>query len=110
MKTLSLPLVFLLCPHLSSAQAPKGTSPLKTDECKIVGMVVKLAGSEPLRKARVQLQSADERTRSTSIVTDSSGRFELKGIEPGRYKLLVSRSGLSRKSTARESRMTREPS
>ena len=93
MKTLSLPLVFLLLPYLSSAQAPKGTPPPKTDECKISGMVVKLPGSEPLRKARVLLQSADERTRSKSIVTDSSGHFELRGIDPGRYKLVVSRSG-----------------
>ena len=93
MKTLSLPLVFLLLPYFSSAQAPKGTPPPKEYECKISGMVVKLAGSEPLRKARVQLQSADERTRSTSTVTDSSGHFEMKGIESGRYKLVVSRSG-----------------
>jgi carboxypeptidase family protein len=34
-----------------------------------------------------------KRTHSTSIVTDSSGHFELKGIEPGRYELTVSRSG-----------------
>jgi len=93
MKTLSLPLVLLLLPYLSSAQAPKSTPPPKTDECKISGMVVKLAASEPLRKAKVQLQSADDRTHSTSIVTDSSGHFELKGIQPGRYKLVVSRSG-----------------
>jgi hypothetical protein len=93
MKTLSLPLVFLLLPYLSSAQAPKSTPTPKTDECKISGMVVKLAGSEPLRKARVKLQSADDRRRSTSVVTDLSGHFELKGIQPGRYKLVVSRSG-----------------
>jgi protocatechuate 3,4-dioxygenase beta subunit len=58
-------------------------------------MVVKLAGSEPLRKARVQLQSADDGTRGTSVVTDASGRFQFKGVEPGRYKLVVTRSGFA---------------
>jgi hypothetical protein len=60
MKTLSLPLVFLLLPYFSSAQAPKSTSQSKTDECKISGMVVKLEGSEPLRRAKVHLQSVNE--------------------------------------------------
>jgi protocatechuate 3,4-dioxygenase beta subunit len=92
-KTLSLTLALLLIPNFSWAQAPKGTPPPKTEECKVVGMVVKLAGSEPLRKARVQLQSADEPTRTTSTLTDSSGRFQLKTIEPGRYKIFVSRTG-----------------
>src|SRR6202022_1261869 len=89
MKALTLPLGFLLLPHFSSAQTPSSGSAPKTDECKIRGMVVKLAGSEPLRKARVQLQSADDGTRGTSVVTDASGRFQFKGVEPGRYKLIV---------------------
>jgi len=93
MKTLSLPLVFLLLPHFSFAQAPKNTSAPKTDECKISGIVVKLAGSEPLRKAHVYLRSADDDTRGISIVTGSDGRFQLKGLAPGRYHLSVNRAG-----------------
>jgi hypothetical protein len=56
-------------------------------------MVVKLAGSEPLMKARVQLQSMEDRTRAISVVTNAGGRFELRGIDPGRYRLTVSRVG-----------------
>src|ERR1700740_3197096 len=93
MKTLSLPLLFLLLPHFSFAQAAKNTSPPKADECKISGMVVKLAGSEPLRKARVYLRSADDDTRGISVVTGSDGRFQLKGLAPGRYHLSVNRAG-----------------
>jgi protocatechuate 3,4-dioxygenase beta subunit len=56
-------------------------------------MVLKLAGSEPLSKASVQLQSMEDRTRTISVITNAGGRFELKGIDPGRYRLTVSRVG-----------------
>jgi protocatechuate 3,4-dioxygenase beta subunit len=65
----------------------------KKEECSIVGTVVKLASSEPLNKASVQLQSMDDRTRAISVNTNAGGRFELKGIDPGRYRLTVSRVG-----------------
>jgi len=76
----------------SSARAP-GTGTLKKDECSVAGMVVKLAGSDPLRKATVQLNSADDRARSISTSTDAGGRFQLKGLDPGRYRLWVMRNG-----------------
>ena len=93
MKTLSLPLAFLLLPCFSSAQAPKSTSPPKTDECKISGIVVKLAGSEPLKNARVQLLSQDDRAESHSTTTNAGGRFDFNGIHPGKYRLVVHRNG-----------------
>jgi len=86
-------LLVLLLPVATAAQTPKVESASKKDECSIAGMVVKLAGSEALRKARVRLQSAEDGTRSISVVTDADGRFHLKGIEPGRYHLSVSRVG-----------------
>jgi Carboxypeptidase regulatory-like domain len=75
------------------AQAPKNGPTEKKDECIVSGMVVKLADSEPLRKARVNLRSADDNTHSISFVTDSAGHFRLKGLDPGRYHLIVSRVG-----------------
>jgi protocatechuate 3,4-dioxygenase beta subunit len=56
-------------------------------------MVVKMAGSEPLKNARVRLLSQDDRNSSRTVVTDSGGRFELRGISPGRYRLTVNRDG-----------------
>lgn len=56
-------------------------------------MVVRLAGDEPLRGASVQLQSLENRAQTASTVTDAGGRFEMKGIDPGRYRLSVSRNG-----------------
>ena len=75
------------------AQAPKDNPTAKKDECAVAGTVVKLADSEPLRKARVFLRSADDHTRSISVVTDSGGHFQFKGLEAGRYHLSVNRVG-----------------
>jgi hypothetical protein len=56
-------------------------------------MVVKLVGSEPLKSASVQLLNMDDHSRGASTGTDAGGRFELKGIDPGRYRLKVARTG-----------------
>jgi len=87
--------LLLLCPmaYPATAQSPKATPAPRKDECSIAGMVVKLAGSEPLKKATVQLASADDRTRSITTSTDAGGRFQLKGLDPGRYSLTVMRNG-----------------
>src|SRR4029077_14275702 len=65
----------------------------KKEECGVSGTVVKLAGSEPLKNARIRLLSQDDRAVSRAVVTDSGGRFDLKGISPGRYRLVVHRDG-----------------
>jgi protocatechuate 3,4-dioxygenase beta subunit len=88
-----IPLLVLLLPVAASAQTSSTTPPTKKEECSIAGMVVKLADSEPLRRARVYLQSADDRARNISVVTDAAGHFQFKGIDPGRYHLTVSRAG-----------------
>jgi Carboxypeptidase regulatory-like domain len=87
--------LLLLCPmaYSATAQSPKVTRTPRKDECSIAGMVVKLAGSEPLKKATVQLESADDGTRSITTSTDAGGRFQLKGLDPGRYRLTVMRNG-----------------
>ena len=92
-KTPRMFLALLLLPCFTFAQAPKSSSTATREECKISGLVVKLAGSEPLRKTLVQLRSQDDRTHSVSVVTDAGGRFVLERVEPGRYKLTVSRAG-----------------
>jgi Carboxypeptidase regulatory-like domain len=93
MKTRVVLLTLLLFPSFSPAQAQKNSSIPKKDECKISGMVVKLAGSEPLKNARIRLVSQDDRSESHSTATDAGGRFDLKGIDPGRYRLVVHRDG-----------------
>ncbi len=86
-------LLVLVFPLAASAQTSSTPSVPKKEECSISGVVVKLADSEPLRRARVFLQSADDHTRHISAVTDAAGHFQLKGIEPGSYELNVNRAG-----------------
>lgn len=95
MKLFILAFSFIL-PAIASAQTASGNPPLtksKNDDCTISGIVVKLLGSEPVKTATVQLQSLQDLAHTTSVVTDVGGRFELKGIDPGRYRLKVSRTG-----------------
>jgi hypothetical protein len=93
MKTLGVLFTLLLVPSLSSGQTPNGLPVTKNNESRISGMVVKLTGSEPLKNARIQLASQDDRTMAHSTTTDAGGRFDLKGIDPGRYRLVVHKDG-----------------
>jgi len=96
MKFLIPALFALLLASITLAQTASSSLPVtrpKSEECAISGMVVKLAGSEPLKTATVQLQNLQDLAHTTSVVTDVGGRFELKGIDPGRYRLKVSRTG-----------------
>ena len=96
MRLFSLVLILLFFPTIASAQAPpRNPTPASpaSGECSVSGMVVKLAGSEPLKNATVQLQNFQDLAHTISVVTDAGGRFELKGIDAGRYRLKVSRTG-----------------
>jgi Carboxypeptidase regulatory-like domain len=65
----------------------------KQETCTITGMVVKLDGSAPLKSARVELRSMEDQTHAYAATTDEGGRFTLKDVGPGRYRLSVSRNG-----------------
>ncbi len=66
---------------------------MKPAVCSVSGAVVKLQGSVPLPSATVRLQNADKLTPAYTGVTDIGGQFEIRGIDPGRYRLLVIRNG-----------------
>jgi 5-hydroxyisourate hydrolase-like protein (transthyretin family) len=67
----------------------------KQETCTVSGMVVKLDGSAPLKSAIVRLNSAEDRTHAYAATTDADGRFALKNVEPGHYRLTVTRSGFA---------------
>lgn len=88
----------LLSVILAWALAAQETKP--EDKCSLEGKVLHVASGEPVKKADVMLRRADRNpgtegaaptTYSTS--TDAGGKFAMKDIEPGKYRLSVSRAG-----------------
>lgn len=72
------------------------------DRCAVEGKVVNAATGEPLRKANLTMRRADVAMNTTGIPTsyttstDDGGQFSMKDIEPGRYRLMVDRTGFVR--------------
>ncbi len=94
MKPSLIALLGLLAASSAAAQSRNPTADsTKPTVCSVSGLVVKLQGSVPLPSSTVRLQSIDDRTRTFSGVTDAGGRFEVRGIDPGRYRLRVIRNG-----------------
>ena len=66
--------------------------------CTIAGQVQNAATEEPLRKANLILRRAEPANPmnpppSYSTVSDAGGKFAMKDIEPGKYRLSVNRTG-----------------
>jgi hypothetical protein len=84
------------------AQAPGGAagtakaSKEKNETCRVSGMVVKMVDGTPLKNATVQLRDNDEdREHTIATKTTADGKFELRNLPAGRYKLVVDRNGQS---------------
>jgi len=76
------------------SQAPVSKSDQEKDAtCRISGMVVKLADGAPLKGATVRVENGEDREHTIAAKTTADGRFELRNIPAGRYKLIVSRNG-----------------
>lgn len=88
----ALPLFLWLAAGLA-AQQPVEKPP---ERCTLEGQVVKAGSGEPLKKTRVVLRKAEGRDQPYSTLSDAGGRFVLKDVEPGRYRLLVGRNGYVR--------------
>jgi protocatechuate 3,4-dioxygenase beta subunit len=88
-----LALLLLLIASLAEAQL---TSDPAAEKCTLEGQVVKAGTGEPLKRARVFLRPAESFRTRHFATTDTSGRFLLKDIEPGRYRLAAERNGYVR--------------
>jgi 5-hydroxyisourate hydrolase-like protein (transthyretin family) len=82
------------------SQPPAGASPSAPEDlCTIQGQVLNASTGEPLKKANLNLQRTDvtpdilSLPTTYSTTTDASGKFAMKDIEAGRYRLNVTRSG-----------------
>lgn len=69
------------------------------DLCTIQGQVLNSVTGEPLKKANLSLQRTDltpdiiSMPTSYSTSTDASGKYSMKDIEAGKYRLNVNRNG-----------------
>src|SRR5205823_4022262 len=69
----------------------------KDDLCTLEGRVTHAQSGEPVNKVRVQLNRMDPGpagpTNSYTTTTDAAGKFAMKALEPGQYRLSVTRTG-----------------
>jgi len=84
-----------LFPAVSYSQAPGNSKDAKEKEatCRISGMVVKAMDGAPLKGATVRLENGEDHEHTIATKTTGDGRFELRNVPAGRYKLVVSRNG-----------------
>ena len=73
-------------PAQPQAEKPKA-------DCVVKGQILNAITGEPLKKARVNLMKPDARTGPRERDVDATGRFEFRGVEPGRYTLSAERTG-----------------
>lgn len=90
MKLFSPCLILFLACALAGQPTPKPAS-----SAVIAGVVVKNPGSEPVRKAVIELIAENQSEGGNyTAVTAADGTFRIEGIAPGRYHLFVERTGL----------------
>jgi hypothetical protein len=70
-------------------QAPAQTASLE-------GTVVKIGTGDPLPRVQVVLSTVEGPSGTLTATTDSGGRFAVRNIPPGRYRIFASREGYVR--------------
>src|SRR5262245_19116414 len=79
------------------SQSPS-SEPKAEERSALEGQVVNAASGEPVKKATILLRRADPPQPNTipasySTSTEAAGKFSMKDIEAGRYRLTVNRGG-----------------
>lgn len=86
----------LFCCISGLGQVPKPTdgapSVRQQDKCAVEGTVISATTGQPLKKARLVLQT-EKTGKVYRASTDGSGHFVLVGIDPGRYHFHSARNG-----------------
>jgi protocatechuate 3,4-dioxygenase beta subunit len=76
-----------------TGQGTPGPAGAKEETCRVSGLVAKMADGSPLKNATVLLSTESDREHTIATKTAVDGRFALKNVPAGRYKLSVSRNG-----------------
>jgi hypothetical protein len=85
----------LVCCLLSCAlAAQEGPSSAEAKLATIQGVVVKEPGSEPIKKALIELIAESQNGQGNyTALSGNDGSFRVENIVPGRYRLFVERTG-----------------
>jgi hypothetical protein len=90
-------LVFFICLLSDQQVAPRSitqiASSLDDTKCVVEGRVTKIPSGEPIKGAEIVLMTDDGKNLEHSGFTDATGQFSLADIEPGRYKIMVDKTG-----------------
>jgi protocatechuate 3,4-dioxygenase beta subunit len=86
---------------VGAAPPPQNTAPPTPTEdlCAIEGQVLNAVSGEPIKKASLSLMRTDISPgeamfpNSYGTTSDAQGKFAMKDIEPGKYRLMVNRNG-----------------
>jgi Carboxypeptidase regulatory-like domain len=81
--------ILMWIPASSSAQTQTGS----IETGSIEGRVGNLFTGSPVRKAQVLLSVEEPNQTKYQAVTDAEGRYVMRGVAPGRYRLWVQRPG-----------------
>jgi hypothetical protein len=80
---------------LAAIAAAQTSAPAKPARAVIDGVVTKDPGSEPVKKALIELIAESQNDGGNyTAVSGPDGAFHIEGIAPGRYHLFAERSGL----------------
>jgi hypothetical protein len=80
---------------LADAQSIGASASAQTSAGALVeGLVIKDSGSEPVKKALIELIAENQATGGDyTAITGADGTFRISGILPGRYRLIAERTG-----------------
>jgi Carboxypeptidase regulatory-like domain len=92
---MKLRIVVIQCAILCAWLAGGRAYAVDSDRASLAGRVVKEPGGEPLKKALVELigETAGESPHNYTATSDAEGNVSIPNIVPGRYHLLVERTG-----------------